>query len=73
MARLRGLDGVEEVFLQDKAFGLRLAKHLDPERYVTAADVAEALYVRFDDPGKARAAGREVLRMPGVGWATLVK
>ncbi|MER6943310.1 hypothetical protein ABT294_04730 [Nonomuraea sp. NPDC000554] len=73
VARLRGLDGVEEVFLQDREFGLRLAKHDDPERYVTVADVPEVLYVRFDDPGKARAAGRGVLRMPGVGWVNLVK
>jgi hypothetical protein len=73
VARLRGLDGVDEVFLQDKAFGLRLSKTYEPDRPLTMKDVPEALCVRFADPSKVKAVGQAVLRMPGVGWAELIE
>ncbi|SNR92805.1 hypothetical protein SAMN05216276_1001265 [Streptosporangium subroseum] len=72
VARLREQSGVKKVFLQDRAFGLRLSRHYDPEYYLTINDVPERLYVRLDDPAKARSAGRAVLAMPGVESANLV-
>jgi hypothetical protein len=73
VARLREQSGVKEVFLQDRAFGLRLNRHYHPEYYLTINDVPEMLYVRLDDPAKARAAGQAVLAMPGVESASLVR
>ncbi|MER6577484.1 hypothetical protein [Nonomuraea sp. NPDC001023] len=74
VARLRELDGVTEVFLQDKPFGLRLARlYRGDARPLTLAEIPEVLYVRFDDPARARAVGQEMLRMPGVGWSQLIK
>ncbi|MEV3977745.1 hypothetical protein [Nonomuraea sp. NPDC049758] len=74
VARLRELDGVAEVFLQDKPFGLRLARlYRSDARPLTLAEIPEVLYVRFDDPARARAVGQEMLRMPGVGWSQLIK
>ncbi|NRQ40185.1 hypothetical protein HII36_51445 [Nonomuraea sp. NN258] len=73
VARLRGQDGVAEVFLQDKAFAVRMAKFYDASMELQEKDVPETLYVRMGEPAKARAAGRAVLRMPGVGWASLVR
>ncbi|NUR88998.1 MAG: hypothetical protein HOY71_33350 [Nonomuraea sp.] len=72
VARLREQDGVTEVFLQDRTFALRLASHYDPAERRRAEDMPESLFVRVTDPVKARAAGRAVLGMPGVGWANLV-
>lgn len=73
VARLREQRGVEKVFLQDRAFGLRLIKHYQPELYLTINDVSEKLYVRLDDPADARAVGRMALGMPGVESANLIK
>jgi hypothetical protein len=73
VARLREQSGVKKVFLQDRAFGLRLSRHYDPEHYLTINDVPERLYVRLDDPARARSAGQAVLAMPGVESANLVK
>ncbi|MBF8194294.1 hypothetical protein ITP53_53275 [Nonomuraea sp. K274] len=81
VAGLRESDGVEEVFLQDRELGLRLANRFEDQRPATTDDIAEftiddvseVLYVRLADPGKARATGQAVLRMPGVGWARLVR
>ncbi|MEU1384386.1 MULTISPECIES: hypothetical protein [unclassified Nonomuraea] len=74
VARLRELDGVAEVFLQDKPFGLRLARlYQSGARHMTLGDISEVLYVRFDDPARAKAVGQEMLRMPGVGWSQLIK
>ncbi|MER6172743.1 hypothetical protein [Streptosporangium sp. NPDC001681] len=73
VARLREQDGVQEVFLQDRAFGLRLIKHYYPEQYLTINDVPERLYARLDDPAKARAAGQAMLGVPGVESANLIR
>lgn len=73
VARLREQSGVKKVFLEDRAFGLRLSRHYQPEHYLTINDVPERLYVRLDDPAKARAAGQAVLVMSGVESASLVK
>ncbi|AWS41734.1 hypothetical protein DKM19_10590 [Streptosporangium sp. 'caverna'] len=73
VARLREQSGVNKVFLEDPAFGLRLSRHYQPEYYLTINDVPERLYVRLDDPAKARAAGQAVLAMPGVESASLIK
>ncbi|RSN14597.1 hypothetical protein DMB42_08930 [Nonomuraea sp. WAC 01424] len=74
VARLRELDGVDEVFLQDKPFGLRLSRLYQGDAPPLTLDrVPEILYVRFDDPARARAVGQEMLRMPGVGWSQLIK
>ncbi|MER6505179.1 hypothetical protein ABT158_00125 [Nonomuraea sp. NPDC001636] len=73
VARLRELEGVAEVFLQDKPFGLRLSRLYQSDVPLTIDAVSEMLYVRFDDPARARAVGQEMLRMPGVGWSQLIK
>lgn len=73
VARLGGQDGVEEIFLEDRPFAMRLAQHRFPRERFTVAQFSETLYVRLDDPAKARAAGQAVLDMPGVGWARLVE
>ncbi|NUP68053.1 MAG: hypothetical protein HOW71_38455 [Nonomuraea sp.] len=73
VARLRELDGVDEVFLQDRAFGLRLNRHYAPDAPLTLDDVPETLYVRLDDAAKAKTVGQTMLRMPGVGWSQLIK
>ncbi|MFI9589293.1 hypothetical protein [Nonomuraea sp. NPDC052265] len=74
VARLRELDGVDEVFLQDKPFGLRLSRLYQGDVPPLTIDaVSEMLYVRFDDPARAKAVGQEMLRMPGVGWSQLIK
>ncbi|MFI7460899.1 hypothetical protein [Nonomuraea sp. NPDC049646] len=74
VARLRELDGVTEVFLQDKPFGLRLSRLYQGDVPPLTIDaVSEVLYVRFDDPARVRAVGQEMLRMPGVGWSQLIK
>ncbi|AWS43040.1 hypothetical protein [Streptosporangium sp. 'caverna'] len=72
VARLREQDGVAEVFLQDQAFGLRLLQRFSPDQYVTLQDVAEEIYVRFDDHAKARQVGQTLLGLPGVMRAYLV-
>jgi hypothetical protein len=72
VARLREQDGVEKVFLQDKEFGLRLARSYNPGESRGAEEMMEILFVRVRDRAKARLAGRAVLRMPGVGWAYLI-
>lgn len=74
VARLRETDGVAEVFLQDRAFGLRLARrYASGPPSLTLDDVPEILYVRFDDPSRAKFVGQAMLRMPGVGWSQLIK
>ncbi|MGW2152310.1 hypothetical protein [Nonomuraea sp. NPDC001699] len=74
VARLRELDGVDEVFLQDKPFGLRLSRLYQGDVPALTLDaVSEVLCVRFDDPARAKAVGQEMLRMPGVGWSQLIK
>ena len=73
VVRLREQDVVQEVFLQDRAFALRLNKHYLPETYLTINDVSEQLYVRLDDPARAEAVGRAVLGMPGVESAYEVR
>ncbi|MFB9201705.1 hypothetical protein ACFFV7_10920 [Nonomuraea spiralis] len=73
-AGLRELDGVDEVFLQDKPFGMRLSRLYQGDAPPLTLDrVPEILYVRFDDPAKAKTVGQEMLRMPGVGWSQLIK
>jgi hypothetical protein len=63
------------VYLQDRAFGLRLARRYASDTPPPPAidDIPEILYVRFDDPSKAKSVGQAMLKMPGVGWAQLIK
>ncbi|NJP93222.1 hypothetical protein HCN51_27885 [Nonomuraea sp. FMUSA5-5] len=72
-ALLREQDGVEEVFLEDRPFALRLARHRQPHLRFTLGQFSETLYARLDDPAKARAIAQAVVRQPGVAWARLVK
>lgn len=66
-AALKRLDTVEEVYLEDQAFRNKLMK-AGPGR-----DSFEALYVKVDDPARARAVGEAVKDMPGVAIVTLVE
>jgi hypothetical protein len=73
VARLWRQDGVEEIFLEDRPFAMRLAQHQMPGERFMLDSFAETLYVRFDDPAKARKAGEAVIELPGVGWGRLVE
>ncbi|MFI6320455.1 hypothetical protein ACIBG8_23175 [Nonomuraea sp. NPDC050556] len=66
-AALKRLDNVEEVYLEDQAFRNKLMG-AGPGR-----DSFEALYVKVDDPARARAVGEAVKDMPGVAVVTLIE
>ncbi|MGR6923747.1 hypothetical protein ACU635_56610 [[Actinomadura] parvosata] len=72
-ALLREQDGVAEVFLEDRPFAMRLARHRQPHLRFALGQFSETLYARLDDPAKARAVAQAVVGRPGVAWARLVK
>lgn len=70
VAALRDLDAVEEVYLQDQEFGRRLSEHYQGED--ASYHGPEILYVKVNDPTKAKAAGQAVMNLQGVAGVFLV-
>ncbi|NUR88627.1 MAG: hypothetical protein HOY71_31445 [Nonomuraea sp.] len=71
-ARLRALDAVEDVYLQDQAFSRRMIEHYRTVALNPRGTMPEQLYVRLGDPKNARSVARAVLGMPGVDTAVTV-
>lgn len=69
VAAFKGLDQVDEVYLEDQAFRAKLMRTVIPDFH---SNPAEVLYVKVEDPSQARTVGRAVMNMPGVFSVSLV-